>query len=276
MNCDDPYFDLFADASLMANGRHSFVAFYPSDWLGGTARLPRLHRSVFFDVCCFIWDTAKPVPSRELKLMIADLPEGEAIIEDLIAVGKLERRFDGSISNAKALHEAEKAYGAWQRMSEGGRQARSKDDDKGDEKGHSKGDANGSASGMPENQNQNQNQSSPKGERDRKTETAIEDANAIMSIFEAWNITADKAGLSQAVKLTDKRRAAIRARLKDFDARTICTAISRIPESDFLTGGGDRGWKADFDFVLQPSSLTKLIEGAYHGRTGKRSAWLDA
>lgn len=105
----------------MANGRHSFVAFYPSDWLAGTARLTRTHRSVFFDVCCYTWDTAKPCPPVELAVMVGDLKNGMAVVDDLVAMGKLVRLDDGSVVNAKAMVEAEKAFGAWEKMSEGGK-----------------------------------------------------------------------------------------------------------------------------------------------------------
>lgn len=142
----------------MANGRHSFVAFYPSDWMAGTARLPRIHRSVYFDVCLYIWDTAKPVPDRELRLMLADLTNAKEVVDDLISMGKLERLPDGTISNGKALAEAEKAYAAWAKMSHGGR-SRHKGADREDEGGLLRGLEGGQA----ENQNQNQNQSPPSG-----------------------------------------------------------------------------------------------------------------
>lgn len=125
MNCDCIYCCCVEDASLMANGRHSFVAFYPSDWLAGTARMTRLHRSIYFDICCYIWDIAKPVPERELRVMIADVKGGMDYVEDLIAMEKLERLDDGSITNAKALHEAEKARDLHLKKSAGGKAAQS-------------------------------------------------------------------------------------------------------------------------------------------------------
>jgi len=148
----------------MANGRHSFVAFYPSDWIAGTARLPRMHRSVYFDVCCYIWDTAVPVPDRELRLIVADVPNGMQIVDDLIAIGKLAKEPNGGVVNDKALHEAEKAYRAWAGMSAGGKHARSKGDAKVDGKPPAKPHGEKDAMGARQNQNQNQNQTSPNGE----------------------------------------------------------------------------------------------------------------
>lgn len=125
MNRDHIYSADDEDASLMANGRHSYVRFFPSDWLAGTARLPRLHRSAMFDLCCYIWDANKPVPEREAGLMLADLKDWRAIIDDLISMGKLVRNDDGSLSNARALAEAEKSHGLWKAKSDGGKLARS-------------------------------------------------------------------------------------------------------------------------------------------------------
>lgn len=105
----------------MAQGRHSYVRFYPSDWIAGTARLPRIHKSVYFDVCCYIWDTGKPVPPMEARLMFSDVADAEQVISDLIEVGKLTRLDDGSLSNDRALIEGEKAFSAWQAMSEAGK-----------------------------------------------------------------------------------------------------------------------------------------------------------
>jgi len=42
------------------------------------------------------------------------------------------------------------------------------------------------------------------------------------------------------------------------------TAMAAIYNSKFLCRENDRGWKADFDFLLQPKSFVKLLEGAYN------------
>ena len=85
----------------MAQGRHSYVPFYTSDWLAGTARMTRLHKSVYFDVCAYIWDTARPCPASELPLMLGDLPGWERYVDDLVSAGKLVRSPDGSLVNTQ-------------------------------------------------------------------------------------------------------------------------------------------------------------------------------
>ena len=105
----------------MSKSRHLYVAFYPDDWLAGTARMSRLHKSVYFDVCLYIWDFAQPCPESELRVMLGDLPNWQQLVDDLLATGKLTRNADGSLENARALSEARQAYDLWVKKSEGGK-----------------------------------------------------------------------------------------------------------------------------------------------------------
>ena len=114
----------------MATGRHSYVRFFPSDWLGGTARMTRMHRSVYFDVCCYIWDTAEPCPATELPLMLGDIPNWRDLVEDLVVARKLRRLDDGSLVNPKAMEEAELAFELWSKKSKGGKNGADKTNQK--------------------------------------------------------------------------------------------------------------------------------------------------
>lgn len=82
---------------------------------------------------------------------------------------------------------------------------------------------------------------------------------------DAWNALAEKHDLPKVQRLTDTRRRALRARLSEcggLDGWT--TALAKVAASSFLLGKTSRrGWRADFDFMLQQSSFTKVMEGAY-------------
>lgn len=52
-------------------------------------------------------------------------------------------------------------------------------------------------------------------------------------------------------RLTDKRRAKIRSRLKDAGAEMLRQAINNTAASPFHTGDNDRGWSADLDFIIR-------------------------
>lgn len=89
----------------------------------------------------------------------------------------------------------------------------------------------------------------------------------------SWNAMAARCGLS-AVRfpLSNGRRTALRLRLREGGGIDAWNDImQQIADAPFLLGQNDRGWKADFDFVLQPKSFAKIREGAYANR-GKPTA----
>lgn len=81
-------------------------------------------------------------------------------------------------------------------------------------------------------------------------------------VLEAWNETAERIGSPKA-RMTDERRKKLRPFIRRWSADDIAMALSAIERSPFCCGENDRGWRANFDFLLQPSSFTKLIEGTY-------------
>lgn len=96
---------------------------------------------------------------------------------------------------------------------------------------------------------------------------AIVDRSEAGAAVRQWNATAEQFGLTQVQSLNDTRRKKLLARLKEcggLDGWTV--ALEKIAASSFLCGKNDRGWRADFDFVLRQSSFTKLMEGGYDNR----------
>ena len=87
------------------------------------------------------------------------------------------------------------------------------------------------------------------------------DASAAVA---AWNLMASASGLAQVQRLTQGRKAKLRQRLADCGGEEgWSTALAKVAASPFLRGESERGWKADFDFLLQERSFTKLMEGGY-------------
>ena len=98
----------------------------------------------------------------------------------------------------------------------------------------------------------------PKGVTPNKV---VEDA------ISGWNDLAAVAGLAGVQRLTEPRRRALKARLADAGGIEGWMAmLERVRDSSFLTGGNDRGWRADFDFVVKESNFTKIMEGKYDQR----------
>ena len=74
------------------------------------------------------------------------------------------------------------------------------------------------------------------------------------------------------IKLTETRKRAIKARLKDYGLDEIKRAFSLAGQSDFLKGSS--GWQASFDWLMKPANMTKVLEGNYANRaspTGGKS-----
>ena len=91
--------------------------------------------------------------------------------------------------------------------------------------------------------------------------------------IEAWNLLASEKNLPKVQRLTDARKVHLTARLGDCGGlEGWHMAMAKIRGSPFLTGENKSGWRADFDFVLQQSSFTKLMEGKYDGTTQRETS----
>lgn len=100
---------------------------------------------------------------------------------------------------------------------------------------------------------------------------ARETAEAMLAIF----VEELGAVLPVPKKLTPERQKAAVARLKDScggDLEGWREACRQVQRSSFLTGGGPRGWRADWDWLLKPTNLMKISEGKYDDQPGAASA----
>lgn len=68
--------------------------------------------------------------------------------------------------------------------------------------------------------------------------------------------------LPKVTKLTERRKRAIRARLKDYTIDEIISVFEKAEASDFLTGR-IKEWKANFDWLMKPENFVKVIEDTY-------------
>lgn len=100
-----------------------------------------------------------------------------------------------------------------------------------------------------------------------------EDPIDYAAIKNAWNKMAKPAGLDEVLRITDKRREHIRARVREYSFDQCLRAIELVGESPFLCGkvppkDGEQPFKADLIWVFKNSdNFTKLLEGKYKDRT---------
>ncbi len=73
--------------------------------------------------------------------------------------------------------------------------------------------------------------------------------------------------LPGVVNMSKDRVKKLSARRRDeYFKANFAEAIKRIAASDFCCGKNDRSWVATFDFLLQPGTVTKVLEGKYDNR----------
>ncbi|MBA3670274.1 MAG: YdaU family protein [Sphingomonas sp.] len=82
-------------------------------------------------------------------------------------------------------------------------------------------------------------------------------------VIDAWQDRMVPQGFPAIRKMTGLRERQLRARLRDSTLDEWLQAMAALERSAFCRGENDRGWKADFDFLLQPKSFVKLLEGSY-------------
>jgi hypothetical protein len=69
--------------------------------------------------------------------------------------------------------------------------------------------------------------------------------------------------LRPIVSINGERRSKITALFNEYGSDGIKTIFAISAQSDFLNGGGERGWKADFDWLIDANNCQKVLEGKY-------------
>lgn len=95
-------------------------------------------------------------------------------------------------------------------------------------------------------------------------------------LFEIWNKHRGKLPEARELNADRKKKAALRWD-EHPEGQYWVEIIERTARSAFCRGGGSTGWKADFDFLLQPGTSTKVLEGKYDDRItpGGTASFLD-
>lgn len=110
-----------------------------------------------------------------------------------------------------------------------------------------------------ENENEEENEHSP---------GARAQAPSCEEVVEAYHKHCKS--LPRVKSLTKKRRQRIRAALPYLDGEGFSGVFQRVARSAFLCGGnGD--WRADFDWILTPDNLTRILEGSFDNRASPAS-----
>lgn len=67
----------------------------------------------------------------------------------------------------------------------------------------------------------------------------------------------------RVTKLSDSRKKAIKARLKQYSVEDFQRLFTMAEESSFLKGKNDRNWSANFDWLIKDANMAKVLDGNY-------------
>ncbi len=115
---------------------------------------------------------------------------------------------------------------------------------------------------------------------DKELEKEIEDKEPPVpyeEIKELYNSICKSLSKVRSVSSTRKRHLKARWKQLDFNIDTFQEAFEKVEASDFCTGQNDRGWKADFDWLIKnDNNIIKVLEGKYDNDDGGETTGSDA
>jgi hypothetical protein len=78
-----------------------------------------------------------------------------------------------------------------------------------------------------------------------------------------WNKVAERCGLAKPRRLDPNRMRKLKARIREHPLEDWFEVFDAIERTPWMHGDNDRGWRINFDFILEPSKFNKLLEGTY-------------
>jgi len=94
------------------------------------------------------------------------------------------------------------------------------------------------------------------------------DNDNCQSVVDEYNSTCVK--MPTALTLNDSRKSAIKSRIKKYGREAITTVFRYASQEKFYNGDNDRGWRADFDWLIGPKNFVRMLERAKSGFTQRQ------
>lgn len=73
--------------------------------------------------------------------------------------------------------------------------------------------------------------------------------------------------MRKVIVFSQKRKTAVRARIREHGVESLEKVFRAAANSDFMNGKNNRGWVADFDWIINPTNYVKILEGKYNNKT---------
>lgn len=241
----------------------TWMPFYVGDYLSATGRLTTEQHGAYLLILLDYWKNGPPPNDDAVLAALARMSVSAWRKAKPSLIGFFDV-VDGTLIQKRVEKERERATSVTEERSKAGKAGAAK-----------RWQANGKpiANAIPlplangqQNDAPSQSHSSNELIASSNEDVSVAPTNQPLSkqeVIEAWQGRMVAAGFPAIAKMTGDRERKLRARLKDSTLDEWQRAMDAMERSAFCRGENDRGWKADFDFLLQPKSFTKLLEGAY-------------
>lgn len=241
-----------------------YMQFYFADYDADTPHLSTLEHGAYFLLIKAYWKGKRALPDNDRRLAIVaglSLAEWQEIRPDIapfftIADGLWRhKRIEEELRRVSDRTEQARSAGrsgAERRWNGGGKAGGGSANLDGG--GH--GDRDAGTMAIPDSESDSDSNPDSESRKEEDSSSA-----SIAALVSAWDALAKAHGLPAIRTLTEARRRSARARLREHGEADVLRAIALIAERPFLLGGGRRGWKADLDWLLSPSSIPRILEG---------------
>lgn len=113
----------------------------------------------------------------------------------------------------------------------------------------------------------NKEKDKEKNKNKEKEKEKEKDNTNYQQIADLYNETC--VSFPRLTKLSDSRKKAIRARLKQYSVDDFRRLFEMAESSTFLKGQNDRNWSATFDWMVKDANMAKILDGNYADKQEK-------
>lgn len=98
-------------------------------------------------------------------------------------------------------------------------------------------------------------------------------SDVLHDILQCWNnlIDSHHSIMPRIQTISSQRETATMARYREHGLMKVYDVLELAVKSDFLNGKNDKGWKANFDWVMKPNNFVKILEGNYNNNESKNA-----
>ena len=254
----------------------NFYKRFPGDYARDTAHLGLAEHGAYSLLLDILYSTERPLPAARATIYRMLRATGQ---DEQAAVDSVLDQFFVTGPAGWSNPKADRLLAEWRERSEKARRSAARrwkpeaDESENDMRSHEKLDANASkfdATQSPETRVQKPESRNQNVDSHTAAEPPRAGACEPQAAFDIFAGMANRAGLPVPQILTSPRMKAFAICLAACGGmegwRTVC---EKIEASNFVTGGGERGWRGSLDWALRPRNFTRIMEGVYDDQKPK-------